>query len=282
MTAAVFSDTICELGEGPLWHPERGELIWFDILGRRMFARAPGGPERHWDFDEHVSAAGWVSEGALLIASETALWRFDIETGTRERVVPLEADNPVTRSNDGRADPWGGFWIGTMGKRAEPRAGAIWRYWRGELRRLVPDVTISNSICFAPDGSCAYWTDTADGRIWRQPLQPDTGWPRGEPELFADFRGRDFGPDGSVTDSAGNLWNAQWGAGRVVCLGPDGRPVTTLAVPGAQASCPAFGGPDLRTLFVTTAAQGLTDPASGRTYALPAPVAGLPEHRVIL
>ena len=94
------------------------------------------GEQKSWDFSEHVSAAGWVDHDTLLIASETGLWRFSLTTGRKDLVVALEADNPITRSNDGRADPWGGFWIGTMGKRAEPGAGAIYRFWQGALRRL--------------------------------------------------------------------------------------------------------------------------------------------------
>ena len=118
MTATVYDDRPCELGEGPLWHPLRRELFWFDILGKRMLARK-GDATREWRFDRHASAAGWVDETTLLIATETDLSRFDIATGRLEPIAPLEADMPATRSNDGRADPFGGFWIGTMGKRAE-------------------------------------------------------------------------------------------------------------------------------------------------------------------
>ena len=89
---------------------------------------------------------GWIDEDRLLVASETALWVMDLESGDRDHVTALEADNPVTRSNDGRADPWGGFWIGTMGKAAEPGRSAIWRYYRGEMRRLFPGLTITSQI----------------------------------------------------------------------------------------------------------------------------------------
>ena len=132
----VFDDRPCALGEGPLWHPERKQLFWFDIVGKSLMAQAPDA-QISWQFSEHVSAAGWVDRDTLLMASETGLWRFDLANGQKELIVPLEADNPVTRSNDGRADPWGGYWIGTMGKNAEKGAGAIYRFWKGELRQLV-------------------------------------------------------------------------------------------------------------------------------------------------
>ncbi|HSF92689.1 MAG TPA: SMP-30/gluconolactonase/LRE family protein, partial [Paracoccaceae bacterium] len=135
MTAQVFDPRLCTLGEGPLWHPERNQLFWFDILGKRLLSRDETGPLT-WQFDEHVSAAGWVDRDTLLIASETALFRFTLSSGVREDIVALEADNPQTRSNDGRADPWGGFWIGTMGNSAQPDAGAIYRFYKGGVTKL--------------------------------------------------------------------------------------------------------------------------------------------------
>lgn len=278
----VFSETRCALGEGPLWHPERKQLFWFDILGKRLLT-VEGGKERHWQFDEHVSAAGWIDAETLLMASETGLWRFDIGTGNRELVIALETDNAITRSNDGRADARGGFWIGTMGKQAEKHAGAIYRYYRGELRVIAEDITISNSICFSPDGSLAYWTDTFGKQIMRQPLDAKTGWPTAKAELFVDLRAEGLNPDGSVVDAAGNLWNAQWGASRVACYDADGNLKTTLDCPASQTSCPAFGGDDLTTMYVTTAADGLKEEtAAGKTYSLQTMHKGQPEHRVIL
>lgn len=282
MSVSVFSDIRCALGEGPMWHPERAELFWFDILGKRLHAKGAGGA-RQWQFDEHVSAAGRIDRDTLLIASESGLYRFDIGTGERTLVVALEADRVATRSNDGRADPWGGFWIGTMGKNAEPNAGAIYRFYRGEVRALVTQVTISNSICFAPDRSAAFYADTRVGKIMRQPLAAADGWPAGAAQVFLDLGLSDaLGIDGSVMDSEGCLWNAQWGASRVARYAPDGRLVETVALPTPQASCPAFGGADLKTLYITTAAEGATGDDAGKTYATRIAVAGLadPEVRI--
>jgi sugar lactone lactonase YvrE len=283
----VFDDNACALGEGPLWHPGRQALVWFDILGKRMRMRDDAG-SRVWDFDAHFSAAGWVDDATLLLASETALWRFDIDTGNKTRCIDLEADNPGTRSNDGRADPWGGFWIGTMGKQAEPAAGAIYRFYRGALRPLFRDITVSNAICFAPDRSCAYFTDTVTQKIMRQPLQADTGWPEGPPVVFADLTGTRLFPDGTVTDAAGNLWVAMWGAACVICFDPAGAEVQRIEVPARQTTCPAFGGPDLRDLYVTSASDGLDAdamqkrPLNGQTFLLGDVAQGLAEPRVIL
>jgi sugar lactone lactonase YvrE len=281
--AEIFDDTPCTLGEGPLWHPDREQLFWFDILERRLYTRTAAG-RRDWQFDQIVSAAGWVNASTLLIASETALFTFDLETGARAEVAALEADRPETRSNDGRADPAGGFWIGTMGKAAEKGAGAIYRYRGGELRRLYDGITVPNAICFAPDGRRAYFADTPEGRIMTVALD-DAGWPQGEPEVFVDLDGQ-YLPDGAVCDAEGNLWNAQWGAGRVAAYAPDGRFLHAVEVGGRHSSCPAFGGPDLTDLYCTTAREhiepGDLRPGDGRTYRIAGAARGLPEPRVRL
>jgi sugar lactone lactonase YvrE len=286
MTAQIFDHTACKLGEGPLWHPLRGELFWFDIMGKTLFCRGDG-ETKSWKFKEHVSAAGWIDENNLLVASETALLRFNIETGKSEIVQPLEADNPVTRSNDGRADPWGGFWIGTMGKNAEHEAGAIYRYFRGELRVLYPRITISNAICFSPDKRYAYFSDTAQSKIWRQDLNENDGWPVGDPEVFLDFSDTDINPDGAVCDSQGCLWNAQWGSARLARYSPDGVFLEEIKLPTDHITCPSFGGSDYKTLFATSAVQGLNKAQievqthAGKTFVDTVEVPGQQEHRFI-
>lgn len=285
--STIFDDRPCELGEGPLWHPERRQLFWFDIIGKRLMTRERGAP-KSWSFDDHVSAAGWVDRDTLLMASETGLWRFDLQSGKRNLITPLEADNPVTRSNDGRADPWGGFWIGTMGKQAEPGAGSIYRFWKGELRQLVPDVTISNAICFAPDRSVAYFCDTATKQVRRWPLNAETGWPEDDSIVFLDLRKEGLNPDGAVIDAQGNIWIAQWGASRIAAYTADGTFLKTVAYDALHTSCPAFGGDDLNTLFCTTARQGLSaeaiesQPTNGMTFAARNAGQGQAEHKVIL
>lgn len=282
----IFDSRPCHLGEGPLWHPERRQLFWFDILGGRLLSRQ-GDTPLEWQFDELVSAAGWIDRDRLLIASETELFTFDVETGEAAHVVPLEADDPGTRSNDGRADPWGGFWVGTMSKMAEPGAGAIYRFYRGQLRRIFTELTIPNAICFAPDRSRAYFTDTPTRKVMAQPLGAE-GWPEGAPEELIDLTFQELNPDGAVTDAEGNIWLAQWGAGRVAVYSPEGEYLRAVQVGAERSSCPAIGGDDMTTLFVTTAQEGMsvndleTDPLAGQLFAAPAGARGLPEPAVRL
>jgi sugar lactone lactonase YvrE len=278
----ILSDTRCILGEGALWHPARETFFWFDILGHRLYEH-DGKGQRHWQFDRAVSAAGWVDEQHLLIASARDLFVLDLETGTQTHVIDLEADNPATRSNDGRADPMGGFWIGTMGFALEPGAGAIYRFYRGVLRRLYAPISIPNAICFSPDGRFAYFTDTPTRVIRRVALDAE-GWPDSAPEDWLDLTPDGLNPDGAVTDAIGNLWIAQWDASRVACHAPDGHFLQALALPTPQITCPAFGGPSLSRLFVTSAAEGRPeqDAAAGQTFAFDLDVTGRPEPKVIL
>lgn len=279
-TMSVWDDEPCELGEGPFWHPRRG-LFWFDILRGRLFHRE-GEARREWRFEDCVSAAGWIDDDRLLVAGADALWTLDLAADRRERIAALEADDPRTRSNDGRADPWGGFWIGTMGRKLEPEAGAIYRFHGGALRRLVGGVTVPNAICFAPDRSCAYYADTGLRTVWRQPLDAE-GWPEGERAVFRVFDG-EGAPDGAEVDAESCLWIAEWGGGRVSRWTPEGRPLGAIETGAPQTTCPAFGGEGLRTLFATTALEGRADPSprEGRVLAAPAPVAGRPAPRVSL
>lgn len=280
--ARLFDSTRCQLGEGPLWHPTRQELFWFDIIGRKLHCRS-GERLTSTPLSEICTAAGWIDEKTLLICSESAISTLDLSSGTFEKLVPLEADNPLTRSNDGRADPQGGFWISTMGKKAEPGLGSLYRFYRGEVRTLYSGLNIPNSICFAPEGDLAYWADTSQKKIMAQRLDTD-GWPEGEASVFIDLNAEGLNPDGSVVDAKGHLWNAQWGAGRVAEYDRQGRFVAALPLPAKQSTCPAFIGSDLGDLICTSAAEGLdkASEAQGQTFVFEGVSKGQAEHRVIL
>lgn len=287
MSVNIFDSRNCTLGEGVLWHPQRQQLFWFDIIQKKLLSKRHDKP-CEWLFDEYVSAAAWVDHNTLLIASESCLFTFDIENQQQRKICPLEADNSVTRSNDGRADPWGGFWIGTMGKKAEHNAGAIYRFYKGELRELYGSLTIPNAICFSPGRFYAYFADTRQRKIWRQKLNSNDGWPEGDVELFVDCAADGINPDGAVVDANGYLWNAQWGAGRVACYSPQGELIKTISLPAEQVTCPGFGGDQLDILYLTSADEGLTTlevlacQAAGQTFSIRDVARGQPENQIQL
>jgi sugar lactone lactonase len=284
----IFSDIACLLGEGPTYDPLSKTLHWFDILGRKLLARTDAGAVTVTDLPELTSALGIIDAGRQLLVTETGLHVRDTATGRITLHTPIEADNPATRSNDSRVHPCGAFWIGTMGKHAEKKAGAIYWFFRGEIRKIVPDVTIPNSICFSPDGATAYYTGATMGVLHRVDCDPKTGLPVGEPLIFYDQRGAKGALDGSVVDLEGVLWNARWGGGAVDAYSPEGKRIRTIDLPARQTSCPAFFGPDAGKLAVTSAWEGYdeaaraAEPKAGWTFAIDLPVKGRFEPRVLI
>ncbi|WP_410218876.1 SMP-30/gluconolactonase/LRE family protein [Paracoccus sp. (in: a-proteobacteria)] len=274
----VHDNRRCELGEGAFWHPLRRQFFWFDILDRRLLW---DGGER--SFDRMASAAGVIDQDRLIVATETGLAVLDLRDNSLRDLAPIEADDPGNRSNDGRADRQGGFWIGTMGKQAEPGRGAIYRYFRGTVRRVVEGLGIPNAICFSADGTTAFYADTAARQVWAQPVDAE-GWPQGPRRSYLDLSSEGLDPDGAVIDAEGGFCCAIWGRGQVMRFDREGRQTHAWPVGGLQSTCPAFGGDDMQDLLVTTALQGLDAPdvAQGLTYRLHVPVRGLAEPWVIL
>lgn len=273
----------CELGEGPQWHAATGRLYWCDILARRLhWLDTSSGTSGQHALDHRVSLAAPLAGGELLLVGEDRLSRFDPLSERIEKLLDFEADNPVTRSNDGRVDRHGSLWLSSMGKAAEPGAGSLYRLHRGELTCLRTGLTIPNAICFSPDGEFAWFTDTVTGVVMRWALDRE-GWPLGEPTPWADVSATSGNPDGAVVDAEGYLWLALWGAGQVARLDHDGHIVTEIQLPVIQPSCPVFAGENLERLYITTAREGLDDaalaaqPLAGALFLADVGVAGLAE-----
>ena len=278
----------CHLGEGPTYDAATDTAWWFDILERRLFeADIASGRVKVHTLDRMASALARIDEQRQLLVTEDGLYIRNVAYGRTELFAPLEADNPATRSNDARVHPSGTLWLGTMGRKAEPRAGAIYALHRGRLSRLYPDITIPNAICFSPDGETGYFADTATNIIHRVPLDAATGLPVGDPVPFIHHQGAG-GIDGAVVDADGLIWNARWGGGCVDVYDTSGRRLRSLRVPARQSSCPAFVGRDFSRLLVTSAWQGMDegdrarDPEHGRTFILDVGARGRAEPDVKL
>jgi sugar lactone lactonase YvrE len=287
MSAVTLCDIACQLGEGPTYDAGTNRLFWFDIVSRRLLEREyPDGDTIVHDLPVMASALFRVDVGRQLLWTETGFFLRDRVSGALAPHVDVEADDPLTRCNDARAHPSGAVWAGTMGKSAEARAGSIYWYRAGEVRKLFADITIPNAICFSPDGRTGYYADTALNLMFRVACDPATGLPVGASELFLDHRGLPGWFDGSVCDADGIVWNARWGGGRVDAYAPDGRHLHSIPVPARQSSCPAFVGRAFDRLAVTTAWQGLdaaaraADSGAGRLYLLDVEVNGRGEPDV--
>jgi L-arabinonolactonase len=276
------------LGEGIVWCAREQALYWTDIHAATLWRYRPrDGRAEQWPMPERLACLALCeADGWLLLGLASRLAFFHPASGAFAPIAGVEPGLP-TRLNDGACDRQGRFVFGTL---HEPAAGtarqAIGGFYRLNadlsVERLeLPGVAISNSLAFSPDGRTLYFCDSPTRTI----QCCDYGERCGPPRSFAridDPRGE---PDGSAVDCAGNLWNAQWGASRVVRYLPDGREDRVVALPTAQPTRPAFGGPALSTLYVTSAHDGMSDATrsidrhAGDVFAFEPGIAGLREPR---
>ncbi|MCM5559286.1 SMP-30/gluconolactonase/LRE family protein [Pleomorphomonas sp. JP5] len=286
-TVSVLSNHACHLGEGPSWHPGRAKAFWFDILDRKLLEMGldDAAPRIH-DLPFHATVAARVDDDRHLIASDAGLHLRSIDGGALTELRPFWDERPGTRSNDGAVHPAGALWISTMGWRFEPGFGRIWWYRAGELKPIIDGLTIPNAIAFSPDGRTAYFSDTTEHVIYRIPTDPESGRPTGDRQVFSRVSGG--GPDGATVDANGLLWNARWGGHAVDAYDPDGHRVESIALPARQVSCPAFAGPKLDRLLVTSAFEGYdadrraAEPEAGLTYLVDGPFRGVPPPAVLI
>ena len=285
---SVLSAERCHLGEGPTYDAATDTAWWFDIRECRLFEhRFADGRTLIHALPNMASALARIDGERQLILTEDGFYIRHISDGRMELFVALEADNPITRSNDARVHPSGTFWLGTMGQRAEKGAGTIYALHRGRIVRLYPDITIPNAICFSSNGDIGYFADTAKNVLYRVPLDASTGLPVGEPVVLIKHQGVG-GLDGAIVDADGLIWNARWGGGCIDIYDPAGRRLRSLRVPASQSSCPAFVGRDFSRVLVTSAwqdmddAQRSADPGHGKTFLLDAAARGRPEPDVRL
>lgn len=279
------------LGESPFWHPDERALYWCDIPGRRLHRYVPDtGRHTQWPFESEPACCAPVPGGRLMLAQRDGLFLFDAERGERTRVAAPPYDTATVRFNDGRADPQGRFWVGTIFEpRTAPQA-ALFRLAEGRLDRMAGDVTVANGLAFSPDARTAYWADTAAHRIYAFDFDATAG-ALSRRRVFAQFApklaGQDLSvyggrPDGAAVDVEGALWVAMFEGQRLLRLAPDGHVLQDLPLPVRCPTMPCFGGADLRTLYVTTArdkrpAEELAaQPLAGSVLVTRVAVPGLP------
>jgi sugar lactone lactonase YvrE len=264
------------LGEGPCWEPAAGTLYWTDIPAHRVHRLAADGTHTAWDTGQPVGAIVPRAAGGLALAAKDGFWALDPATGQLALLAHVEADVLENRMNDGACDSAGRFFAGTMAEDESPGAGALYRLGPDhEVTRLLTGVSVSNGIGWSPDESRMYYVDSLTHRIDVFDYDPGSGT-IGNRRVFARAGGNGAMPDGLAVDADGCLWVALWGGGAVVRYRPDGRPDQTLEIPAVNVTSCAFGGPELATLYITTAAG--PGAGAGALFAgRPGPT-GLPAH----
>lgn len=278
---AVLCAQQLQLGEGPTYDPATDTAWWFNIKGRELHQlQLSTGDKTVHPLPFMASVLARIDDHRQLIATEDGLFLRETATGLLTFHAALEADKPDNRSNDGRVHQSGALWVGTMGKSAEDGAGAIYHVSGDTVTTLFPEISIPNAICFSPDGSIAYFTDSKRGLLMTVNIDPATGLPVSSPEVLIDPAGAEGDFDGAVCDANGDIINARWGAGAVDRYDPSGRHLARYLVPAQQPSCPAFIGKALDRLLITTARDGLGDKATdadGQTFELGIAVKGRAE-----
>ena len=276
-TLEMILDAGCQLGESPVWCPQRELLLFVDISGRRLLKFNPAsGALESCAIEEEIGCVAPSKGGGFVAGLRSGIWLLN-EQGEKQRMLARNPeDTQVSRFNDGRVDPVGRFLAGTIdAQKLSGRAG-LYRYDRRGLVRLAAGLLTSNGLAFSPDGRTLYHSDTPRFIVNRYDYDASSGTAENrrvfvELKATASDRGR---PDGAAVDAQGCYWTALYEGGRVQRYDPDGRLMSEHAVPARNPTMPAFGGSGLKTLFVTTARD--TAGSGGGLYAAEVDVPGLP------
>jgi sugar lactone lactonase YvrE len=279
------------LGESPVWHPREQVLYYADIPGHKLQRFDPSsGDLRHWQFDTDVASFAPRLDGTLLLAMRDGLWHFDPSSGERKRIAESDYDPATERFNDGKSDPQGRFWVGTIYEPRDPALASLNCFADGKLTKKLEGLTVLNGLAWSPSGRTMHWSDTKAHAIYAADFDPQTGelsrrrvfasFPVKQPgQSLATYGGR---PDGAAMDTEGCYWVAMFEGQRIVRLSPDGEVVREVALPVRCPTMPCFGGPDLKTLYITTSrenrppAELIEQPYAGCVLALEVDVPGLP------
>ena len=276
------------LGEGVIWDAIGAAAWWTDIDGCKLYRYDPAEKRLdHWSTPERLGCFALVVDSDYLICGfASGFAYFNPLNEDLQWLKTIEQDNPGTRLNDGRADRQGRFWAGSMVESGDQGAGALYCLDQQlQVARKVSGLSISNGLCWSPDSTVMYHTDTPLRRINAYDFDASTGAIANQRCLVRTEKG--CFPDGSTVDAQGYIWNAQWGASQVVRYSPEGEIDFVLPLPVSQPTCVAFGGPQLDKLFITSATQGfdeqalLAEPEAGNVLVFQTNITGTPDSRYV-
>ena len=275
-------DAKAQLGEGPLWVADEEALYWLDVLGHGVHRlHVESGERTSWQMPESIGCMARRRSGGFVAGMKSGLVFLGDNPTEIESLGGPEADRPDTRFNDGKCDPAGRFWAGTMHKAGDPPIGVLYRLDPdGSWRPMADGYTITNGPAFSPDGKTMYHTDTRRSSIYRFPLHDDGTL--GERSIHLEIPKEDGKPDGMTTDADGCLWVAHYGGYRVTRFAPDGKVDRVIRLPVSSVTSCAFGGENMDILYITSARQRLDaaalerEPLAGGLFAVRPGVRGLP------
>ena len=254
----LLADFKSVLGEGPVWDARIDRVAWVDIMAGRLHLTARDGSTRSIELPSPVGCVVPRAGGGWVAALADGFWAVAAD-GSTERLVDVQSDRPELRFNDGKCDPQGRFWAGTMALDQRAGAGALYRLDVDlSVTRMVEGVGISNGLDWSPDGRTMYYVDTPTQRIDTFDFDPASGAIAGR-RPFATIDPGDGSPDGLTVDAEGGIWLALWDGWLVRRYLPDGSIEREIRLPVSEVTCPVFGGPDLDELYITTAWEDLSE-----------------------
>ena len=275
------------LGESPVWSAVENSLYWVDIIGRKLHRTVPGNGEvATWELPSSPGMIALRLKGGLVVALEDGIYGFDPPSGRCDLLVPLEADIPWNRPNDGKCDAQGRLWVGTMNRADSTRP-------TGNFYRIDPDLRVTkmgerfrvpNGLAWDPADRIMYHTDSRTRHVLSYAFEPESGERSGGQEFFPFERERGGSVDGAAMDTDGGYWTVLYGGGKLIRVTPDGGLDRDIPLPVTQPTMPAFGGPDMKTIFVTSASQKLDEherasqPLAGGLLSVPVDVRGHDVH----
>jgi sugar lactone lactonase YvrE len=285
--AQVAVQASCQLGEGSLWDTLNARLYWVDIVGHRVFSYDPSsGANLEYDVGEDVGTVVVSRNGKLVLGLRSGVAAFDPETRALTKLVALEPDKPGNRLNDGKCDPRGRLWVGSMVEDGQRGNGALWAV-EPTLRASskLAGVDCSNGLVWTRDERTFYYIDTPTQRVRAFDFVADSGALSNERVVF-ELPREQGSPDGMTIDQDDHLWIALWGGSRVLRVDPRaGTVVFEVSVPAERVTSCAFAGPELDELFITTARIGATpeqlqtQPLAGSLFRARLPFRGVPAPR---
>jgi sugar lactone lactonase YvrE len=277
------------LGEVPLWCDRTARLWWVDVRRPALQWFDPRTGEhaaQRLPQDLQVGSIALREQGGFLLATNRGIFGFDPADGQAPRLLhDPEPDKPEHRLNDGKTDRRGRFWVGSMLDLRRDPEGTLYRFDPDRsCHAMLDGFVLPNSIAWSPDDRTMYFADTHNQVIWSFDFDADDGAISNR-RVFKDWTHQKGRPDGSAVDREGFLWNCMVATGQLVRLAPDGRVDRVIQLPVTNPTCPAFGGDDLGTLYITSHSQRFTpeqlaaEPLAGCVLALDPGVRGLPEPR---
>lgn len=269
------------LGESPVWDADKGRLLWCDIMEGAVMASDPKGAiTDRWTFPGKVGSFGLCASGRLVVACARTVYLFNPADSARKELCALEGEPETNRLNDGKVGPDGAFWVGTMDDRPVREAqGTLYRITAdGKAEKKVTGMIVPNGLAWGPGGKILYHSDSRGRWIDAYDFEPATGAWSNHRRIAADIAEEAGRPDGGACDTEGCYWSAGVSAGVLNRYSGEGKLMETVKLPFPAATMPCFGGEDMKTLFVTSLAEGnaATHPDSGRTAVLRVAVAGVP------